>query len=380
MNICLIRCSSPFLIDDKVFPPLGLMAVGTVINNCGHEVHIHDGPVSSIPMDYNVYGLGPTTPEYPEALNILRHIKQDNTKAKVVLGGPHANDNCRNDGFDNVITGNIGDENLIIDRSLLDIKGYKYFINDRLTTTLVTTVGCPYKCAFCSKNYSKVKFKSAEKVIEEIEMLHFQFDYNALMFFDDTFILNRKRVEKICKRLKELGIIWRCFVRADLVIKHGNELLDIMADSGCVEIGMGIESGSDIILRNINKGETVQDIKLAIKMIREKGIRVKGFIIVGLPGESEQTLGETRTFLDAIQLDDVDFTVFRPYPGSHIYSNKERYDIQWSDIDDSKMFYKGKAGEYHSIVSTSGLSSDAIVMARESMEGDYGLVSNNSGA
>ena len=88
-------------------------------------------------------------------------------------------------------------------------------------------------------------------------MLNTDFDYDALMFFDDTFILNYDRVLEICKCLKQRGIIWRCFVRADLVVKHGNKLLEVMKDSGCVEVGMGIESGSDTILKNINKGESV---------------------------------------------------------------------------------------------------------------------------
>lgn len=369
MNICLIRCPSPFLIDDRVFPPLGLMAVGTKFKQDGHDVLIWDE--EGFPAGYDAYGFGPTTPEYSYALKIKDRIKVRRERTKVILGGPHANNTCWSDGWDNVFIGNFVDENLIIDRSLVDIKSYKYFINDRLATTLVTAVGCPYNCAFCSKTNTGVKFKSAENVIEEIEMLNADFGYDALMFFDDTFILNYARVKKICASLKERGIIWRCFVRADLVIKHGEKLLKLMKDSGCVEVGMGIESGSDAILKTINKGESVADIKAAVKVIKSSGIRIKGFLIVGLPGESYDTLDDTQAFLSTADLDDVDFTIYRPYPGSPIWNHKEKYDIDWSDTDYYKMFYKGKPGEYHSMVSTSILSSDNIVQARDDMESMY---------
>lgn len=329
-------------------------------------------------MDYKYYGLGPTTPEYSNAVYILQYIKHNNKNAMVVLGGPHASKECFKDGFDLVVSGHVADENLVIDRSLIDIKSYKYFINDRLATTLVTAIGCPYKCAFCSKNNPVVKFKKVDKIIEEIEYLHFEFGYDALMFFDDTFILNIDRITKICRCLKRLGIIWRCFVRADLVVKHGDVLLEMMSDSGCVEVGMGIESGSDTILNNIHKGESVQDIESAIKMIHDNGIRVKGFFIVGLPGESQQTLDETRSFLDNTYLDGMDFTLFKPYPGSPIYNNRKDYDIEWNDLKYSDMFYKGKPGEYINLVNTSSLSPEDILIARDSLERKYGFIGHNS--
>jgi radical SAM superfamily enzyme YgiQ (UPF0313 family) len=314
---------------------------------------------------------------------IRRIIKERNPYAKVVIGGSHATMNpeeCISDGFDCVVCGDgeieaerafLDDVDIIraedrflsdyptIDRTLVDIKSYKYFLDGELATTLVTSRGCPYKCAFCCKNYNGVRLAPSSKVINEIRKLHCDFGYNALMFFDDIFILNKKRVEEICLYLKEFGIVWRCFVRADLVVKHGNELLQTMADSGCVEVGMGIESGSDKILENINKGETVKTIKLAIKMLHEEGIRVKGFFIVGLPGESQETIEDTQRFLEETYLDDMDFTIFQPYVGSPIWNNRGDYDIKWDDLDFQKMFYKGKLGE---------LSSEDIVKARDRLE------------
>jgi len=385
MEVCLIRCPSPFLIDDKVFPPLGIMAVGTGLKAQGHKVLITD----DIPTGFNYYGVGPSTPEYPNAKRILQIIKQDNPRAKVIIGGPHATlktDECLKDGFDRVVRGDgetanilvggpvvVGverplDDYPIIDRSLVDIKSYRYFLKDELTTTVVTSRGCPYKCAFCCKNYVSVRLRSADSVIAEIRNLHDDFGYTALMFFDDIFILDRQRVEAICRVLKELGIIWRCFVRADLVVKHGRSLLQTMADAGCVEVGMGIESGSDKILSIINKGETVKTIKAAIKMLHEENIRVKGFFIIGLPGETRDTLDETQRFVEEMYLDDKDFTIFQPYAGTPIWNHRESFDIQWDNLTYDNMFYKGKPGEYKSFVWTSELSQEDIVKARDVLQ------------
>lgn len=368
MKIGLIKCPSPFLINEKVFPPLGLMSVGTVLKQQGHDVTITDGFVDG----FDCYGIGPTTPEYPYAKNVL-----SKTDKKVVLGGPHATKKCLADGFFSVVIGdgepwgetpflekniyNSKQKNIdtypIIDRSL--VNGYEYYINGKLATSMVTARGCPYKCAFCCKT-SKPRFRSTENIIKEIKYLA-DIGYEALMFYDDTFILNKKRLFKICDFLEKRNIIWRCFVRGDLVT---NEIASYMAKSGCVEVGMGIESGSDTILKNINKGETISDIKRAILILKDNNIRIKGFFIVGLPGESTKTIAETDNFLQEAKLDDVDFTIFQPYPNSDIYNNKEKYDIDWFK---EAVHYKGRVGEYESVVYTSELSNRDIEIARDEL-------------
>jgi len=363
-EVCLVRCPSPFLIDDKVFPPLGLMAVGTWLKSKGYDVTLYDG--YNIPVGYERYGIGPVTPEYPYAKMLLKEIKRLNPSAKVTIGGPHATvspEECWDDGFDNVFEGGL-DNYSIIDRTLVDIKSYKYFINGILATTVMTSFGCPYECAFCCKTYDKVIMRSAEEVIDEIRYLHNDFGYNALMFFDDIFILNKIRTEKICDCLKEFGITWRCFVRGDLIVRHGLDFVRMMANSDCAEVGIGIESGSDKILRAIQKGETVETIKKAITMLRDCGIRVKGFFIVGLPGEDYDTLAETKAFLDDMSLDDRDITVFQPYSGSSIWKYRDAYDIQWDNLNYKNMFYKGRPDEYESVVWTSSLTKNDIIKAR----------------
>lgn len=395
MRICLVRLPSSFLINERAFPPLGLMAVGTGLKLRGHDVTIFDGDIKDVPMDFKNYGMGPTTPEYSYALDLKEKIKAKNPRARVIVGGPFASLNakrCIDDDFDCVVMGDgevisdtafkceyrllAGeelplDEYPIIDRTLLDIKKYEYFLGGRLATTIVTSRGCPYACAFCCKNQQSIRQRSVAKIIEEIDILHFDLGYGALAFPEDNFILNKSRAEEICQRLWELNINWRCLARADLVVKHGQSFAKLMAKSGCKEVGMGIESGSDRILSGINKGETISTIKQGIKMLRREGIRIKGFFILGLPGESLETLKETDSFLREMRLDDMDIKIYQPYPATPIWDNRENYDIQWWDMDFNDMFYKGRRGDYHGNVRTSSLTNQQIVKAMDEMEIAY---------
>jgi radical SAM superfamily enzyme YgiQ (UPF0313 family) len=106
-------------------------------------------------------------------------------------------------------------------------------------------------------------------------------------------------------------------------------------------------------------------------MLKARGLFVKGFFIVGLPGESEQTLAETEAFLKEVKLNDIDCKIFQPYRGSPIYDHKERYDIHWEPMPLEYTFYKGRPGEYYGNISTSSLSKERIVAAWEHFEQNY---------
>jgi radical SAM superfamily enzyme YgiQ (UPF0313 family) len=371
------------------------MAVGTALKVKGHKVTIYDGDLDKVPLNFPYYGFGPTTPEYPYALTTRDRIKKVNSEARIIIGGPHAvlnTQECLKDDWDCVVCGdgelvvetafltdvflinekeNPLDWYPIIDRTIIDLSKYKYYLNGRLATTLMTSQGCPFKCGFCAKNYRTVRFRSVESVFKEIEILHSKFGYTALAFPEDLFILDKQRTERICGSLKSLGIIWRCLIRADIAVKHGKDFIKTLAKSGCVSVGMGVESGSDKILSIIHKGETVATIKEAIKMLKDEGIKVKGFFILGLPGETKETLEATNRFLDEVQLDDVDIKIYHPFPGTPIWNNKDSYDIQWHEIEREKSFYKGRLGEYYGNVSTSSLTNNQIKEEWVKMERSY---------
>jgi anaerobic magnesium-protoporphyrin IX monomethyl ester cyclase len=134
---------------------------------------------------------------------------------------------------------------------------------------------------------------------------------------------------------------------------------------------MGVESGSQRILDIINKGESVDTIKQAVRMLHAAGVRVKGFFIIGLPGETEESLQETRNFLDEMDLYDIDAKIFQPYPGSPIWDEKARFDIDWSDQDPKTTFYKGRPKEYYGTIRTSAMTTDQIYKAWVDIEAQY---------
>jgi radical SAM superfamily enzyme YgiQ (UPF0313 family) len=100
-------------------------------------------------------------------------------------------------------------------------------------------------------------------------------------------------------------------------------------------------------------------------------VRIKGFFIIGLPGETHETIAETIDFLETMQLDDIDAKIFQPYPGSPIWDNKNQYDIDWSEQDQSTTFYKGRPQEYYGHIRTSNLTTDDIYRAWVKIEGKY---------
>lgn len=394
MRTCLVRCPSAFLIDERAFPPLGLLAVGAGLKQRGHDVTVFDGEMDELPLDFEYYGFGPTSPEYPHALDCMQRIREVSPNARIIIGGPHAILNHLNvihDGWDCIVVGDgeyaaedafLGHRSLIFaeprpldeypipDRTLVNLRKYHFKLRNHPATTVMGSRGCPNRCGFCAKNETRVRLRSAPKLIEEIKVLE-SMGWDALAFPEDIFILNKARTVAVCDYLRQQGIIWRCLVRADLVVKYGLDFLRMMAASGCLGVGLGVESGSDRILKIIHKGETVETMRRAISMLNQAGLHVKAFFIVGLPGENEETLAETDKFLREVNLNDIDIKIFQPYPGSPIFDHKEQYDIDWDAAPLEYTFYKGRPGEYYGNIRTSALTSERIVEAWKYFEDAY---------
>ena len=388
MNICLVSLPSPFLTDDKVFPNLGVLYLHAALQSRGIEAYVHDGKIEETPQGFSHYGVSATTPQFPLAIEALQQIKSKNPQAKIIIGGPHATvdpSSCLESGFDSVVQG-YGEEALplvmktgyeivsepyhpiiVPNRSAINIHKYKYFIDGREATSVMTSRGCPFSCAFCCKSAGKVTLHPASLVIAELKELMEVYGYEAFMFFDDIFVSNPKRLGCILAYLTGKNVLWRGFVRADMLLELGDDIVHDMALSGCVEVGMGVESGSDKILKIINKGEDTETIKKAVRLLHRHDIRVKGFFIVGLPSESRESVDDSAQLCFEAQFDDVDFTIYQPFKGSHIYENKEKYDIGWVESDLRDMWYKGNKN-YHSNIWTSHLSQNEIEEARDYLE------------
>lgn len=191
---------------------------------------------------------------------------------------------------------------------------------------LMTSRGCTGCCIFCDRSvFGRVpRMYSSKKVMEMIDFLIANYGIKEIQFFDDNFCLFPQRLEEICKYLmkKNPKISWSCQARADMVQPR---LLSLMKKAGCFQIGLGIESGSNIILKILKKQETSELISEKIKEINKAGLEVKGYFILGNPGETKKTLKETEEFIKVNPLSYVHTTFFTPYPGSEIFKKARRY-------------------------------------------------------
>lgn len=193
-------------------------------------------------------------------------------------------------------------------------------------SSILTSRGCSGKCTFCDlslfRNYCR-SF-SAEYVLEMIRVLRDNYGIREISIHDDNFLMYRPRLLKLCELLidKEWNLSWSCNGRVDQVTP---EVLHFMHRAGCWQIGYGIESGSDEILERIKKGVNLEQITRAVHWTREAGIRVRGYFMLGCPGETRETIMKTINFAKTSGVDDFQITYFTPFPGSESFRNAEKY-------------------------------------------------------
>ena len=381
------------MIDDSVFPFLGPLYLSSVLKQNGYSVHVVDlfakGSNKEIPPA-RIYGVTSTSPNFPAAVKVLQRIREERHNAWMVLGGAHATV-CPKDGldagFNQVCVGEgekailkiaYGDKSIEIveepyisdldtipfpDRQAIDMSKYEYKTLGVRATSIVTSRGCKWNCSFCCQVWPKPpRFHSANYVLSEITQLK-AMGYFGLSFYDDELLLNWERDREIFQGMGRMEIVYRFLTRADLITE---EKVELLANTGCLEVFLGLESGSDRILKyGIHKGTTRAQNIQAVKILREHGIRVKTGIVIGLPGEDRESLKETETMLDEIQPEDVDFTILTPMKGSNIALHPERYDLKF---ELGYTAYKSIPGQYVSTVSTSSLTSEEILAARDRLE------------
>jgi len=399
-EIVLFNPPSPFLIDQKCFLPLGILYLAAVLEKNDIPVKVVDLADSEDSLELAldnymgrpVYGISSSTPQYPYAKKIKEIIKNKERDATIVIGGSHPSSvpkKCLEDGFDCVVIGE--GENAILDiakaarekkelpsliqlpyisdldslplpaRHLLPINSYGYDIGQQgYATTIITSRGCAFNCVFCSKDVwqKSVRFNSVNYVIEELKSIISDYGIKHFLFLDDAINLKKDRILDLCLKLKPLGIKWRCYARADF---NAKEILSAMKEAGCVEIGVGIESGSQKILDTIGKGCTVKKNTSFVRDCKEAGIVVNAFIMIGLPGETYETVEATKRWMEETHPDKFGFNIFMPYAGTPVYSNPQNYDLIIYDIPEEHSWVKGRQGEYQCYVATSKLSSGEIL-------------------
>jgi len=381
-----------YLLDQKALPNLGICTVSAVFKQLGCEVEVLDFADGFQFAEADIHGLSIATPDFPVSVDIGAWLKKQGAQ-KIIAGGPHPTlkpCECL-DYFDAV---SVGDGEVTIpkilkgeriasgwleniddaphpDRTCLDLKKYNFKINRQLATSMMTTYSCVWgRCAFCCRlPFNKVRFHSYGWVQEDLKQIT-DLGFSAVQIYDDEFFTNPRRDMKIIKTLGQMEFTWRAFGHSRFILLN-KELLFEASKNGLYEVLLGIESGSDQVLKTINKGTTIAMNKEAIKLLDFLGVRVKAAVIVMLPGESEETLKETWNFCEEMEpfISEWDFTMLVPYPNSQIYEFPEQFDIKF-DRKQVYQAYKGSGTDAWNPtpISTSKLSFAQGLIWREALE------------
>ncbi|MDR1368422.1 MAG: B12-binding domain-containing radical SAM protein [Candidatus Accumulibacter sp.] len=361
-------------------PPLGLAYVSAYAKRLGHDVALldmqalmMDGPALARRLaeeSPDIVGITAMTPTMPEALRVAKTTRDTLPGARTVLGGVHPTLDPGNvlesDDVDFVIRGEgeeilcrlidaLDGKNIRLDeieglcfrtgegkrlagkappiRDLDALPGadYESFPVERYIehnsllrgirgVSMIVSRGCPYACSFCAvrQTMSRVwRIKSAPKVIDEIVGLRDRYDLEGIWFKDSIFNLKASWTRDFCQAMidRAVDIEWQANTRIDL-LDDGE--LAFMKKAGLRQIDLGIESGSPKSLLRLNKRITVEQIREKVKLAK-KHVRVFGFFMIGIPGETEEDVEQTFEFARTLDLDRWSWSIYSPLPGSKLY-------------------------------------------------------------
>lgn len=225
---------------------------------------------------------------------------------------------------------------------LLPLQTYRMPLIKGPFTFIVTSRGCPAGCTYCIKHVSyqySARLRSPELLMKEMWELKNLGIHNIHMYAD-LFTVNREQVVNLCRLMIEenIGIRWTCNSRVDYV---DEEMLQLMGQAGCRLISWGIESGNEQILRHARKGAYPDKAERALRWAKKAGIMNWGYFIIGLPGETEETIRETIDFSKKLPLDIALFHVAAPYPGTPFFfevveNGWFRPGTRWEQVDMDK--------------------------------------------
>jgi len=236
----------------------------------------------------------------------------------------------------------------------------------RQMTSLFTSRGCPMECAFCESGRHGVIWDRLTRyepvpIVEQQIRESVQMGFDGLAYYDDIFILNRRRTAELLELHKIYEVVFRCFLRSDILSKHGGrDYLQAMVDGGLIEVFVGVESADNQIKRNITKGTTIEQDTDVLRWCKELGVTCKMSFILGLPGETRESMERTRAWILKNRPQRVQVDRLIPFPGTPLTDHPEGFDLTYETRPDEDWFFRGRQGAGQSFVSTSGLSTNEI--------------------
>ncbi len=364
------------------FPPLNLLYIATVLKEDGHRVELLDAgndrkafdDLKMLINEYKVVIISTSSMTFNEDAAILSDLKKKNKKLLTMIFGSHPTFMPKyclfKDSIDIIIRrepefiirevikriekggedwkkikgiGYRENGEIVIndfypfmnnldnlpfpDRTMLR-KGIEYFnpvVKNIPYTTMITSRGCPGQCVFCTVPPfygNKNRCRSAESVIEELKLIQRQ-GYKEVFFRDETFTFYKKRNIRICKSMVEenISLSWVCNARVGTVDK---EMMLLMKKAGCHMIRLGVESGVQEILDNINKGINLEMTRMTFKWAHEVGMDIHAHLMLGCPGETKETIRQTIEFVKKIDPTTATFGICTPYPGTKLFQQVAR--------------------------------------------------------
>lgn len=386
MKIVLIALPHPYLRQPESQISLGLLYMASMLEKCAHDVEVKnysafttEEAIADLPRA-DLYGITITSMELLQANRFAKRIKDKFFMTKIFFGGSgtisdefvdwnNVDSICKGEGEITIIEmindwrlgelkriyiGKCVDDLDLIPfpaRHLIKYQGGNIFAYNKNyigneSVTILTSRGCPFDCAFCSAPHLSryVRYRYPNFIKQEIEHVINEYGIRQFRISDDMFTTNEKHVREICKKIKDLDIVWRISVRAKpLSIK----LLRIMKDAGCREVSIGVESFDNDVLRILNKQITAEENALALEMCADVGLKTRVLFMIRTPGQTKKTVPLNINWLQSARYDIIACTTFVPLPGSDIWKNPDKYNIEIlnRNMDDYNFYFFNKDGE-----------------------------------
>ncbi len=372
----------PYPLAEAPAPPLGVTYVAAAFEAAGADVRIFDYIVSRYTPEKlraqidefrpDVLGATSVTLNFPGAAQIVCDAKKHRNSLITLMGGPHVTFSAERTlaeypGIDLIVAGegeatiaelmaagfdrnqwenipglffrrgkqiiNSGPRSLIEDldnlplpaRHLLPLSRYQAL---GYPISIITSRGCPYSCIFCLGRRmvgNRVRLRNAHRVVDEIEEI-LAYGIDRINVADDLFVSSNGKVKEVCEEIlcRGLRFTWSAFARVNTV---DLETLRLMKEAGCDSVSFGVESGNREMLKRIRKGITPEQVRHAVALCREAGIIAHTSFIVGLPGETQETLRETQEF--AAGLGSLyGYHFLAPFPGTTVREEVQKYDLE----------------------------------------------------
>ena len=373
--------------------PQGLLSIAAYLDKEDHEVFVYDclGPQTPLDLDEQVrailayepqiVGFSATTSSFLDAVDLAKKIKEHSPHITTVCGGVHVSALEgrlleKYTSFDYLVAGEgeITMTELAAGIDPADIKGLIWRKETKVITnelrlqiadldslpfpayeklagfphayhlplfsyvntpgsTMITSRGCMYQCSYCDRSVFKKGFRynSANYIYEHMKHLRAKFGVRHINIYDDLFTANRPRIVELCDKLTRfpLGINFNCAVRVGYT---DDDLLKMLKAAGCLMVSLGIESADPQMLARHKSGVSLPDVRDTVRRIQEAGLRAKGLFMMGLPGETEESIQRTSDFIISLGLDDMNMAKFTPFPGAPLWGiirEEGNFDEDW---------------------------------------------------